>query len=119
MYSLYRITTSLHRLWVHSLLRAKTGWLLALCIALSIVITSEASAEDDEAQNSAFSEGFKPVPGGKPQTDEVNASFLVISAYGMFAILFVGYLAHLGRQQAHLSTELMEMNALIEDSKKS
>ncbi len=67
-----------------------------------------------EATKAAIAEGFKPVENGKPVTEEVNASLLVVSAYGMFALAFVGYLIHLGRQQARLAHELVELGSRID-----
>lgn len=59
-------------------------------------------------------EGFVPVPGGKPATEEVDASVLVLVAYGAFALAFVGYLVHLARAQSKIARDIQELGSRID-----
>lgn len=84
-------------------------------LALVSLYGAEALAQTpDKAVLDAIAEGFKPVEGGKPVTEEVNASMLVVCAYGAFALAFIAYLLHLGRQQAHLAKELVDISTRID-----
>lgn len=73
-----------------------------------------AVAQTNSASVAAFSEGFRPVPGGKPDTEEVNASMLVIAAYAAFALGFVGYLSYLARAQSRMAKDIQELGARLD-----
>ena len=81
-----------------------------------VVTEPDVFAQTTSSTVSAYADGFRPVPGGKPLTDEVNASLLVVSAYGMFALAFISYLIYLGREQSRLSKEIQELGARIKNA---
>ncbi|MEL6183482.1 MAG: hypothetical protein AAFU79_02585 [Myxococcota bacterium] len=85
-------------------------------LLLTAVWGCEASAwaQTASATASAFAEGFVPVPGGQPNTENVDASQLVIAAYGAFALGFIGYLFHLARMQTQLAQEVRNLAARID-----
>ena len=92
-------------------------WLGMVLLGFGLVELSDAYAQTSTAAMD-FPEGFQPVPGGKPKTEEVNASLLVIIAYATFALGFVGYLVHLARAQTRLAKDMRELGARIEDAER-
>lgn len=91
------------------------GVLAAGCVALAWlgVDVGEALAQTSTTAME-IPAGFEPVPGGKPKTEEVNASYLVIGAYAAFALGFVGYLFQLAKTQSRLAADIQELGARIE-----
>lgn len=86
---------------------------LSLALGLSLLALSifgfdpsSAIAQTTSATAAIAAEGFVPVPGGKPATEEVNASLLVLIAYAMFALGFIGYLLHLARTQNRIAKDI-------------
>lgn len=83
------------------------------CLALGLD-PSEALAQTRSATEAIAAEGFVPVPGGKPKTEEVNASWLVVIAYAAFALAFVGYLLQLARTQNRIAKDIQELGQRID-----
>lgn len=84
--------------------------------ATLLAVAASADAQTTSATVSAFAEGFVPVPGGQPNTENVSASLLVIAAYAAFAIGFVGYLVHLARQQGALAREIQSLGRRLSET---
>lgn len=74
---------------------------------------AEAAAQTRTATEAIAADGFVPVPGGKPASEEVNASLLVLLAYAAFALAFVGYLFHLARSQSRIARDIQELGQRI------
>lgn len=85
-------------------------------IAIGLSLGLDAFAQTATATASAFAEGFVPVPGGQPNTENVDASLLVVLAYAAFAVGFIAYLVFLSRRQASLSQEMAELALRIDRS---
>lgn len=94
-----------------------TGFGLALAVSLAL------GCEEVLAQTSTTTmdipPGFRPVPGGQPAAEQVNASLLVIIAYGVFAFGFAAYLFFMARHQAKLASEIAALGARIEAQERS
>lgn len=92
------------------------GALLAGALLAPLVVGGAAMAQEEtpRPQPVEVPEGFEPVPGGKPKTEEVNAALLVVLAYAAFALGFVGYLVYLARAQAALSEDIENLSARLD-----
>jgi hypothetical protein len=53
--------------------------------------------------------GFSPIAGAEERAEQVNASVLVVSAYGAILALMFGFVAYVVRSQSAMSREMSEL----------
>ena len=68
-----------------------------------------AAASASFAQAPAVPEGFEPIKGKEARAESVDASTLVVAAYGAIFVLMFGFVIHVVRGQAEISRQMQAL----------